>query len=210
MTLEHLAGMADPPVQLAPAGVRILAGDAGLAEQFRTSGMLALPGFLDESFVQLLDRADKTSTFVREVVTDLGEREIESPLRGTAAILLALRNRELLDWVAKITGSSCPLEVGGNIVRTWPGGRDRLDWHDDVGDVRRIAGLTIRLGMSPFEGGEFEMRAKCKPEAITGHHHARVGDALLFRVSPQLEHRVTPIASGGPRQMFAGWFMAAA
>jgi hypothetical protein len=34
------------------------------------------------------------------------------------------------------------------------------------------------------------------------------GDVLLFRISKDLEHRVTPIMEGVPKTACAGWFLA--
>lgn len=35
----------------------------------------------------------------------------------------------------------------------------------------------------------------------------RQGDALIFKVDHALEHRVTPLTAGGPRIVWAGWFI---
>jgi hypothetical protein len=53
------------------------------------------------------------------------------------------------------------------------------------------------------------MRRKGESGICWRHHHASPGEALVFEVSPALEHRVTPLTAGGPRTIFAGWFLAA-
>lgn len=184
-----------------------MAGDAALAAQhYQQAHLVSLPGLLDAAFLDLLDRAAQSSTFVRETVSGLGEREIEEPLRMTSALLLGLRSARLVEWVRAVTGNPAITTARGNVVRSWPGGADRLDWHDDSDMAGRIAAITILLGDTDFVGGEFELRRKGSVEA-SSFRHARRGDGLLVKVHPGLEHRVLPLSAGGPRCVFAGWFM---
>lgn len=44
-------------------------------------------------------------------------------------------------------------------------------------------------------------------QPLLAHHHNKPGTVLIFAVRPDLEHRVTPLTSGGPRRVFAGWFL---
>lgn len=185
-----------------------MAGDAAAAaERYRQEHLVSLPGLLDAAYLDLLDRAGQSSTFVRETVTGLGEREIEEPLRMTSALLLGLRSAPLVEWVRAVTGNPAITTARGNVVRSWPGGVDRLDWHDDSDMPNRIAAITILLGDTDFVGGEFELRRKGS-DAATSFRHARRGDSLLIKVHPGLEHRVMPLTAGGPRCVFAGWYMA--
>jgi hypothetical protein len=84
----------------------------------------------------------------------------------------------------------------------------RFNWHDDLPEnpTRRI-GITINLSENPYEGGLFELRKKKTQQILTRHRHEKPGSALIFDVSDALEHRVWPVTSGGPRRIFAGWFL---
>lgn len=201
--------MSDVPVQLNPTGVRIALDAETAAVQFHQQHMLSLPGFLDDKYLALLTRIEPACTWVREMIENLGQREVEEPRRMSGAILIGLRNPQLLEWMRQVTGNRDIAIAGGNIARSWPGCTDRLDWHDDNEDLKRVAALTIMLSETDFEGGVFELRPKQTTD-VTSFRHARRGDALLIEVNPRLEHRVLPLSAGGPRCVFAGWFLTGA
>jgi hypothetical protein len=90
-----------------------------------------------------------------------------------------------------------------------PGEDESLTWRDDQDSLGRSLGVTINLGDIPYDGGDFEMRRKGEADLCCRHHHAAPGEALVFDVSAGLEHRVTPLSAGGPRTIFAGWFLGA-
>ena len=60
----------------------------------------------------------------------------------------------------------------------------------------------------PYEGGAFEMRRKGTEDLLMRHIHRDMGTALIFQVGAELEHRVCSVIAGGPRRVFAGWFLA--
>ena len=202
--------MPEPAIRIAPGGVAIEGDQGWQAEEFAGTGVLRLPGFLDVDFLALLDRIGAQAGFVRETIAGIGSREVEAPLRRTTALLLALRSRQVVDWARRVTSVAGIEDVGGSVVRSVADSGDQLVWHDDRGDRRRAAALTIRLGGDAYLGGVFEFRAKNTPDDVRRFDHAEAGDALLFAVSPAFEHRVTPLVSGGPRCMFTGWFLTAA
>ena len=66
-------------------------------------------------------------------------------------------------------------------------------------------GITMsRIASRP--GCGFELRKVGGEALLVDHVHDRPGTALIFEVSPDYEHRVLPLASGGPRRVFTGWF----
>jgi hypothetical protein len=197
---------ADAPVRIGPAHVRT-GNPRESARRFERDHALTLPGLIDSDLLALLRKAGERIEFVRETVAGLGDREVETPYRQTSILLLALRRREILEWVRAVAGAGRVGDVGGNVVRSWPGSNDHLDRHDDILPPRRVAALTIRLGEEDYEGDEFQMRLKESPHLTMTHHHLEPGDALLFAIAPRIEHRVLPLKSGGPRRIFTGWFL---
>jgi hypothetical protein len=69
-----------------------------------------------------------------------------------------------------------------------------------------MIGLTVNLGHTPYEGGVLEMRRRDSERVIARASNPTPGDALIFRISEELEHHVTPVTAGGPRIVLAGWF----
>jgi len=199
--------MPEGPITLTLGGAVVGMEPATVAAAFQQSHMVALPGFLDGRFLDLLGKAARHSGFVRETVPGIGAREVETPLRQAAAVLLALRGKTVMNWARTVTGAPELADVGGSVVRSLACANDQLAWHDDNHAPERVAALTIRLGHETYAGGAFEFRCKARPRQVIRHEHVRPGDALLFAVSGEFEHRVLPLRSGGPRSMFTGWFM---
>jgi hypothetical protein len=51
------------------------------------------------------------------------------------------------------------------------------------------------------------MRYRRTKEILHEVHNNGLGDALLFRVSPELEHRVQGVEGDVPKTALAGWFV---
>ena len=157
----------------------------------------------------LLDRCRRGS-FVVDHVDRLGSREVESPQRVGAALNIMLSRPAFLRWVEAVTGRHDLHRVEGRVVQTRANGLDALDWHNDTHDdaagARRL-GITVNLSDSAYEGGDFELRLAGTHAMLTRYRHDHVGNALIFDIAGDLEHRVLPVLSGGPRRVFTGWFV---
>jgi hypothetical protein len=83
------------------------------------------------------------------------------------------------------------------------------DWHSDcLEPYARLLGFSLDLSPKPYAGGELTLRNK-KDKSPCGRAKAEHrGEALLFRIDPNLQHRVLPIEGGDPRIAFVGWFIA--
>lgn len=155
---------------------------------------------------RLLARAE-TANFVHHDVEHLGQREIANDGGVAAAFAVMLDRPSLLQWLEQVTGLRALRGVAGAYAQTRAGAGHALDWHDDRNDPRRALGVVVNLTSQPYEGGLFEMRRKGTAQPLLTHHHTKPGTVLIFAVRPDLEHRVTPLTAGGPRRVFAGWFL---
>jgi hypothetical protein len=61
---------------------------------------------------------------------------------------------------------------------------------------------------SIFRGGTFELRNRSTLALLAQVNNTGFGDALLFRISADLEHRVTEVVDTVPKTACAGWFRA--
>jgi hypothetical protein len=79
-------------------------------------------------------------------------------------------------------------------------------WHDDTFVPGRLAGMSLNLGEG-YRGGDLELRhvGESSGEVI---ENRVLGDSVVFRIAPNLEHRVRPVDGTVFRRALAGWFYA--
>jgi hypothetical protein len=186
-----------------PAGYR-----AGFAER---PALLFDDVFAPDLHARIMALA-AAAPFVDEEIAQVGTREVESPQRIGGMIGLLLNRPVLRDWIEEATGLSPVRAISGRLAQFRANGCDALGWHNDFGlqDVgNRLLGVVINLSDTPFEGGRFELRRLGETQPIVSHHYDRPGSMMLFAVRRDLEHRVEPVLGGGPRRIYAGWFLTA-
>ncbi len=195
------------PFQIGPGGAAIAAPPTAWRERFDAVPALAFDGLFAPDFcTELVARAAKAN-FAEDLVDGIGSRMVETPQRIGAAISLMLHDRKLLDWIEQATGAGPLRAVAGRLVQTRANRRDALAWHDDSGDSTRRLAVVINLSDRPFTGGHFELRRKQEKNLLLSFDHQMAGSMLIFAVHPELEHRVTQLGRGGPRRVYAGWFL---
>lgn len=196
------------PFRIGNAATEILADPGGVSEGFQQARSIGvLDGFAPPLLRALLDQCRRAS-WVSNMIGSLGTREEEMPERVGPVIRLMLARPEMLRWVEAVTGCGPLATVTGRVAQTRPGSGQGLGWHSDRGDPLRRLAVTVNLTDTPYEGGLFELRTTPGHELLRVHHHAEPGSVLIFRIDRGLEHRLLPVTSGGPRRVFAGWFMA--
>ncbi len=129
---------------------------------------------------------------------------------AATALHFLLNNPEFLKLVASVTGCDEISEFRfGAIYRMLPKDEHQLSWHDDLNETEnRRVGLSLNLSTDVFREGTFELRDHGTKRLIAQVNNTGFGDALLFRVSTDLEHRVTAVAGQTPKTAFTGWFCA--
>lgn len=203
-------------IQITRQGMRAKADQMLRAKaEFEEKQIAMLPGFLEPALVHYLLRhvAAAQMTLKREIDSNQQEfgKSLFTPLTEPAWFVfhLALNRPALFQLIAQITGCVTPENFFGRIHRSLPGTDQHIDWHNDLGD-HRLIGLWVNISDSPWAGGLFQLREKSTERVIfeLGGEADRTmaGDAFIFRISPELEHRSTPVASGGARTVGVGWF----
>lgn len=110
--------------------------------------------------------------------------------------------------VRQLTGCDTIAAFRGRIYRMLPGPTHQDIWHDDLYDEEdRLVGMSINVSPRVYSGGVFQMRRAESEDFLAELPNPIAGDAIVFRVSPELEHRVTSVDGTEPRTAFAGWFM---
>jgi hypothetical protein len=164
-----------------------------------------LPDFLSPELLRLTQAHLGSETYYHRVHDGIGREDCLEPGPATAALELAANDPELLQAVQRLAGCDTIRSFDGRIYRLVPGGDHYDSWHSDAGPDR-LLGLSIDLSPERYEGGELELRRVGSAEPLFRGAHPRAGDAMLFRLSPDLEHRVGPVRGPRPRIVYAGWF----
>lgn len=186
------------------AASRVPGGFEALRQEFARTGLVRLPAFLSPDLLAWVRRRVAGMRFRREEHPGSGPdaRPAEPGVDNLLAFLL--NDPALFRAVGRITGGKPPASLVGQMFRMDPGGGHRCGWHDDVvGD--RMLGLSINLG-GPFGGGVLRLRDRRRGRILREVANTGLGDAVLFRVAPGLDHSLTPVTGVTPRLVYAGWF----
>src|SRR5262249_7665061 len=109
--------------------------------------------------------------------------------------------------IERLTGCGPVGCFGGRVYRMVASSGHSDSWHSDMArDEQRILGMSINLGEQPYSGGLFQLRRADSSRLFYEHANTGPGDALVFRLAPWLEHRVSHVVGNVPKTAFAGWF----
>lgn len=201
--------MAGPPFTIEPMATSLHADPGQFRPKFaREHHLLFDAPFAPAMLARLMARAAAAS-FVADDVEYIGRREIEVPQRVGGSISLLLARPSFRRWIEQATGQSPARAVAGRLVQTGTGGAQSLEWHTDLDGPNRLLGVVINLSGTAFDGGQFEMRHVGADRPFLSHRYERPGSMMVFAVRRELEHRVAEVTSGGPRRVYAGWFLSA-
>jgi hypothetical protein len=133
---------------------------------------------------------------------------VEEKMRShglVSALVFFANDPQVLASIAEITGCGRIGCFDGRVYRL-AAARGHLDsWHNDLMDHRMVA-MSVNLTPEPYEGGVLQIRDRRTGEILHEAKNAGIGDALVFRLAPELQHRVTPVEGNVARTAFAGWF----
>jgi hypothetical protein len=126
---------------------------------------------------------------------------------GTALSLLVflMNDPRLFELIAQITGRTGIQCFTGRVYRMDPGSDHYDDWHDDLGGHRLVA-MSLNLATEPHQGGLLQIRERASKRILQEVTNTTYGDAIIFRLAPELQHRVSSLDGACPRTAFAGWF----
>jgi hypothetical protein len=169
----------------------VLAGEDGELESLRAA-------FERDHCVRLPD-------FLAGPLLDRIRGYAEEGDKASALLFLLLNDAELFRLVRTITGCRRIGRFEGDLLRTPPGAEHAEAWHGDIFGHGMVS-MTIDLSGRPYAGGALELRDRHSQELL---HRAETnpGDALLVRVAPFLQERVTAVEGDAPRTVYSGRFM---
>ncbi|MBI3589989.1 MAG: PqqD family peptide modification chaperone [Candidatus Melainabacteria bacterium] len=180
-----------------------------LLKHFSENHWVKLPKLLDEEILGLIQEKIKIGDFYSKSYKKkigLDSKELRLKDKQAIGLLEFLTNDpKFFELIEKITSSKKIGCFSGRIYRLSPDA-DTLDaWHDDNVDNRMIA-MSVNLSTEVYEGGSLQIKDFTTDKIIQEVKNTGFGDAVIFRISNYLDHRVTEVKGKAHRTAYAGWF----
>lgn len=185
----------------------VIGDPAPYRERFDRDNYLLFDAPFAPAFLTTVMARAAAAQFSDDDVEYVGRRQIEAPQRVGGLLNLVLARQVLRDWIEQATGLAPCCAASGRLVQTIAGSAQSLEWHDDLNVAGRLLGVVINLSDTAFGGGAFELRRKGEAQPLLTHHYTQPGAMMVFAVNNLLEHRVAEVTAGGPRRVYAGWFL---
>lgn len=185
-----------------------------MRQDFNKQQSLYLPGFVDSSLLDHINAGLQTAKFHQTKHLDSRNREFarDETIDGrnvvTHVLHLMLNNPALFSAVRSLTESPPIGSFVGRIYRSVSGSDHHLSWHDDSENPSRLIGLSINFSKLPYSGGLFQIRDRTSRVILNEIENTQAGGAIIFRISAELQHRITAIEGDNPKIAGAGWFSA--
>jgi hypothetical protein len=176
-----------------------------MRRSFDRAHVIRLPQFFAPDLLEFVRRSVREGTFVDRADEGLAREQCMEPNPALALLYLVANDAKLFDVVREISGCDHIGSFIGRVylMRAGAGHYDR--WHSDM-DGSRLIGISVNLSEKPFAGGVFELRRAGSDVVTSRVANTGPGDAVLFRIADDLQHRVTPVEGDAARVAFAGWF----
>jgi 2OG-Fe(II) oxygenase superfamily len=182
-----------------------------LRDRFATHHCVVLENLLEPVLLERIQRHIDRAQWNRSAFDDGfsgTEFTLDEPVTCNLLGLL-LNNENFLKAIRVITGCTQISDFSGRVYRMAAGPQHHLSWHNDI-DIKekRQVGFSMNLSADVFRGGTFELRNRSTRTPLAQVNNTGFGDALLFRISADLQHRVTQVVGKVPKTACAGWFRA--
>lgn len=199
-------------VQVTKSGITVLYTDDEMEQmsvEFNRKHCIKLSKFFKEDFL----------CFIQEKINQCGEfYEVNYPASGQDNPMLRLKDKKteyllrfiindqkLFQFIEQITDCNKIGSFTGRICSMKPNLGHRDAWHNDLVDNRMIA-LSVNLSTEIYEGGILQIRDENTKEIVHEVANTGFGDAIIFKIDPSLNHRLTEVTGSVSRTFFAGWF----
>jgi hypothetical protein len=179
-----------------------------LANTFARISCVTLKQFVEPLLLKWIASAVEGATFVPRVHDDVEPPATDlwlSDHQVRSTMLLLFNDRTLFEFIQRLAG--CP-PIGcfiGSTYRMMAELNHHDGWHDDIHDGRMVA-LSLNLSPNGYRGGLLQIRDKASGTIVHEVANTGFGDAIVFRLGVEIEHRVTDVESGPAKTAYAGWF----
>ncbi len=199
-----------PLIQITRRETVVTAGPEDMARLrgfFAENHYLLMPRFIERGLMdEIRESLDQKAVYYNKKHKGLAH---ELCMRNNSASQLMhflINDGRIYDFIREVTG--CP-PIGcfhGRVYLMEPESPHHHKWHSDWSHHRMIA-MSINLGRQPYQGGGLQLR-HVGGEPFREVFNTGYGDALIFRLGEDLEHRVTDVTGKQIKTAFAGWYAA--
>jgi hypothetical protein len=181
-----------------------------LRSDFARQNFIRLPGFADARLIAQVQRKLRGGEY-QDFYNAEGVDVRETPKDPAAGVFLwlILNDRRLFDFVEAVTGEAPIASLTGGVYRMRPRTKHHLGWHKDLDLSSRAAAMTINLSTKPVRGGVLQFRTAPGRRRLGEVPYTRAGDAVLFRIGQDLQHRSTAVEGAQPKTIYVCWFQRA-
>jgi len=200
-------------IQITKSGLVAHETDAGLSElraRFDRQHCLRLRQFFDTELLEMTQRQMERATFHERVHEQLDPPPVDLSMEHNAllaGLLLLLNDHKLFALVRRITGCA---EIGcfkGSVYRMKAALRHFDTWHDDLVE-HRLVSMSINLSTGVYDGGILYLKDTETGEVVHEVANTGFGDAIIFRLAPNLKHKLSGVEGPVDKVALAGWFKA--
>ncbi len=179
----------------------------GLRLQFNREHCVCLRQLLAPELLEFIRQGLDKAEFQTRVHECIGSNaELCMTYNSTSSLLhLLLNNQRVFELIQSITQCGPIGCFLGRVYRVVPGCGHHDSWHSDLGDHRLVA-LSINLSREVYTGGILQIRERQAKQLIHEVANTGFGDAIVFRLAADLQHRLTEVGGRVPKTAFAGWF----
>jgi 2-oxoglutarate-Fe(II)-dependent oxygenase superfamily protein len=205
---ETAAATAASVIQITKTGANIPSDTdefAALRKTFVEQHWLLLPNFLDARLLELIEKKLEGAEY-RVVDRETGVELRPIDCTAYLATELLLNSPSLFRAIEQITGCAHIACCSGRIYRRPASSTYFNRWHTDITDEGRMIALSINLNAKPYEGGALQIRSAKTHKILCEVSNRNYGDAIIFPVDEEFEHRVCEVESGATKTALAGWF----
>lgn len=181
----------------------------GLRAQFERRHYFLLPGLVEPGLLALIQRQIDRGEF-RERVHERIDSNKELCLTanpGVGALLFLMNDAKLFQIIQDVTRCDRIRSFEGRVYRVNPSAGHHDAWHNDIGEDRLVA-MSINLSREVYSGGVLQIRERESEEIVSEVTNVGPGDAVVFRLSGDFQHRITQVEGSASKTAFAGWFRA--
>jgi hypothetical protein len=194
-------------IQLARTGFTCTEDMSMLRARFKSEHCIYLRNMIHPDLLSMLSAKVDEAEFGSRHYDAVGDELRMAPNLVSGTLQFILNDESIFSWVRQVTNCEPVGCFNGRVYMLMPGKGHSFDWHDDCHDnSNRLIALSVNLGSKPYEGGLLELREAASKKIVFRSPHLNCGDAVMFRISAALEHRVTPVTGYTPKIAFAGWF----
>jgi len=195
-------------IQLIRSGT-IISGSPGdverLQSQFEKEHWIKFPRLLDRKLLNFIQPIIHQAVFYPTASQGIGAELSMSQNEALSLLYLLTNDPRLFQIVERITDCGRIGCFTGRVYCMRPCPEHYDSWHSDMVQDRILA-LSINLSREVYSGGVLQIRDRTSQEILSEVVNVGFGDAIVFRLSHALQHRITNVEGKVSKTAFSGWF----